>query len=106
VPASLNVDPARFKEVQLVLRVLRVAPGAADKYAWVRVRILTVLKNETGREFGPELEIAYYSGKPGVPAEPCTVYLEPYSDAPDHPWKLLGGSAVRGVSHVGGAADP
>ena len=98
-------DPKRMRRVPLVLRVVALGPGQGDKYAWVRVKVLAVLKNTSGREPGTELEIAYYSGKPGVPTEACTVYLEPYSDAPNHPWKLLGGSATRGVSHVDAAGS-
>ena len=95
------IDPVRAARVPLVLRVLALGPGQADKYAWVRVRVLAVIKNSSGRSLPPELEVAYYSGKSGVPAAECTVYLEPYSDAPDHPWKLLGGSGEQGVSHAG-----
>lgn len=101
----LEADEERLKEVQVALRVLRLQPGVGDKYAWVHVRIVRVLKNESGKPLGPEMDIAYYSGKPGLPVEECTVYLEPYNDAPDHPWKLLGGSALRGVSHVSAAAE-
>jgi len=105
MPNTPSADPERLKQVALVLRVVRLRPAEADKYAWVHVRIAAVLKNDTGRDLGSEMDIAYYAGKPGVPAEECTVYLEPYNDAPDHPWKLLGGSATRGVSHVALAAN-
>lgn len=92
------VDAERSQRVPLVLRVIALGPGQGDKYAWVRSKVVAVLKNTTGREPGAELEIAYYSGNPGLPAEECTVYLEPYNDSPNHPWKLLGGSGVLGVS--------
>jgi hypothetical protein len=100
------VDPERVQRVPLVLRAIALGPGQGDKYAWVRAKVLAVLKNTSGREPGAELEIAYYSGKPGLPAGECTVYLEPYNDTPNHPWKLLGGSAVLGVSHPGTPAVP
>ena len=99
--SSRPVDPERLRRVPLVLRVIALGPGQGDKYAWVRVKVLTVFKNTSGRDPGGELEIAYYSGKPGLPAEECTVYLEPYNETPNHPWRLLGGSAVLGVSHPG-----
>jgi hypothetical protein len=99
----MEADDERLKQVQVALRVVRLQPGVGDKYAWVHVRVVAVLKNESGKPLGTEMDIAYYSGKPGLPAEECTVYLEPYNDAPDHPWKLLGGSAARGVSHVSAA---
>lgn len=98
-PAKL-VDPARMARVPVVLRVLALGPGAADKYAWVAVRVLSVIKNTSGRSFAGELQVAYYSGKPGVPEGECTVYLEAYSDAANHPWRLLDGSGEQGVSHV------
>ena len=98
------VDPVRADKVAVVLRVRRLGPGVADKYAWVRVIVLAVIKNTTDREFAGEVEIAYYSGEAGLPDAECTVYLEPYSDAPEHPWKLLGGSSQQGVSHVATSA--
>jgi len=98
---KMLMDPERAKRVQLVLRVVALAPAQADKYAWVHVKILSVLKSASADQLGKEIDIAYYSGKPGLPATECTVYLEPYNDTPKHPWKLLGGSAELGVSHVG-----
>jgi len=93
-------DSERLSKVQLALRVSRLAPGQANKYGWVRVKVLATLKNTSGQKIGPELDVAYYATDPGVPAGECTVYLEPYNDAPEHPWKLLGGVARLGVSHV------
>jgi hypothetical protein len=96
---SKLADPGRMAVAPVVLRVLSLGPGNADKYAWASVRIVAVLKNSSGQDLGPELEVAYYSWKPGVPPGESTLYLEPYNDAPKHPWKLLGGSAEQGVSH-------
>jgi hypothetical protein len=98
------VDPARADKAAVVLRVRRLGPPVADKYAWVRVTVLAVIKNASDREFAGELEIAYYAGDAGLPDAECTVYLEPYSDAPEHPWKLLGGNSQQGVSHVAPSA--
>ena len=100
--ASKLVDPARAARVAVVLRVTRLAPGTGDKYAWAPVRVLAVIKNSSGQALGSELQVAYYSFKSGVPEGDSTVYLEPYNDTPNHPWKLLGGSAEQGVSHVSG----
>jgi hypothetical protein len=97
---SKLADPGRMAVAPVVLRVVSLGPGNADKYAWARVRIVAVLKNTSGQDLGPELEVAYYSWKQGVPAGESTLYLEPYNDAPKHPWKLLGGSAEQGVSHA------
>ena len=76
-----------------------VRDGAGDKYAWVPVRVLGVIKNTSGHDIGSELQVAYYSFKTGVPEGESTLYLEPYNETPEHPWKLLGGSADQGVSH-------
>ena len=93
-------DQARAQQVQVVLRVQPMGSNPGDKYAWSTARVLNVLKNTSKQVFGEKLEIAYYSFAAGLPDTECTVYLEPYNDTPDHPWKLLGGSAERGVSHV------
>lgn len=37
------------------------------------------------------------------PSGESTVYLEPYAPGDESRWKLLGGSAKEGVSHVQGA---
>jgi hypothetical protein len=100
-----NVDPARFQKAA-VLRVKVQRALGADKYAWYRVRVLKVLKNDSKQAFGETLDVVALGTGPGVPAEECTVYLEPYNHEKDHPWKLLGGGADRGVSHVAFAGFP
>jgi hypothetical protein len=76
-----------------------VSTSGADKYQWDKVEILAVLKNDSKQQFGKSLEVAHYSWEAGVPKGESTIYLEPYSDAADHPWKLLGGTGKMGVSH-------
>lgn len=100
VDRSDLVDPIRLSEAQIVIRGVALGPGESDKYAWVRVQVLATIKNAPNEELGQEILVAYYSGKPGLPDKACTIYLEPYSGVKDHHWKLLGGSATRGVSHV------
>jgi len=99
-PAPL-LDAARADEVQLVVRGRVIGTSPADKYAWARVRVISVLKNASGQTIGDELQVAYYSWTPALSEGEYTFYLEPYNDTPDHPWKLLGGSVERGVSHQG-----
>ena len=70
------------------------------------MKVLKVLKNDSKQTFGETLDVAALSTSPGVPAEECTVYLEPYNEEKDHPWKLLGGGADQGVSHVAFAGFP
>jgi hypothetical protein len=101
-----NVDPVRFRKATVVLRVKRQKRLGADKYAWYRVKVLQVLKNASKQQFGGTLDVAALSTSPGVPATGCTVNLEPYNNEKGHPWKLLGGGADQGVSHVAPAVFP
>src|SRR5207249_659478 len=102
----MNVDPARFNKSTAVLRVKLQQALGGDKYAWYRVKVLKVLKNDSKQTFGQTLDVAALSTSPGVPAGDCTVYLEPYNGEKDHPWKLLGGGAGQGVSHVAFSGFP
>ena len=92
----MNVDPGRFKKATAVLRAKLEKPLGGDKYAWYRVKVLKVLKNDSKQAFGDTLDVAALSTSPGVPAGECTLYLEPYNSEKDHPWKLLGGGADQG----------
>jgi hypothetical protein len=102
----MNVDPGRFHKATAVLRVKLQKSLGADKYAWYRVKVLKVLKNDSKQQFGEALDVAALSTSPGVSAQECTVYLEPYNNEKNHPWKLLGGGADQGVSHVAFAGFP
>jgi hypothetical protein len=102
----MNVDPGRFHKATVVLRVKLQKSLGADKYAWYRVQVVKVLKNDSKQKLGETLDVAALSTSAGVPAEECTVYLEPYNNENDHPWKLFGGGADQGVSHVGLAGFP
>jgi RNA polymerase sigma factor (sigma-70 family) len=98
-----EVDPKRFAEAPVVLRV-RLHKSAAEvrKYGWDEVEILHVLKNTSGQKFDQTLLVAFSNVKSGVPAGVSTIYLEAYgADQPNHGhWKLLKGGAPEGVSHV------
>jgi hypothetical protein len=102
----MNVDPGRFQKATVVLRVKLQKSLGADKYTWYKVKVLKVLKNGSNQKFGEALDVAALSTRPGVPAAECTVYLEPYNNERNHPWKLLGGGADQGVSHVAFAGFP
>jgi len=102
----MNVDPGRFKKATVVLRVKLQKSLGADKYAWYRVKVLKVLKNDLKQKVGETLDVAALSTNPGIPPEECTIYLEPYNNEKDHTWKLLGGGADQGVSHVAFAGFP
>ncbi|HTK29625.1 MAG TPA: hypothetical protein VL309_08750 [Vicinamibacterales bacterium] len=94
------IDAQKAAKATVVLRVKLLSVAGADKYEWDTVEILAVLKNASTSQFGQSLQVAHYSWAPGVPKGESTIYLEPYSDAPDHPWKLLGADASHGVSHA------
>lgn len=105
--APANTDPARFARAAVVLRIQRHGqPSLADHHRWDNVAILEVLKNTSTHSFDKTLMIASLEAKHGVPAEACTVYLEPYKPAEprDHHWKLLDGGAPEGVSHIAPSA--
>jgi hypothetical protein len=102
----MNVDSGRFQKATVVLRVKLQKALGGDKYAWYRVKVLKVLKNNSKQQFGATLDVAALSTRPGVPAQECTIYLEPYNMEKNHPWKLLGGGADQGVSHVAFAGFP
>jgi hypothetical protein len=101
--SPMPVDPARFRKATVVLRVKLQKALGGDKYAWYRVKVVKVLKNDAKQKFGDTLDVAALSTRPGVPAQECTVYLEPYNPARKDLWKLPGGGADQGVSHVAAA---
>ena len=96
----MEMDEEKARNAAAVLRVRRVAAQGGDKWAWDTVEVLAVLKAPEGPPLGKTLDVAHYSWEPGVPAGVCTVYLEPYAEEGERRWKLLGGSAKNGVSHV------
>ncbi len=95
------IDDKLAAKAEVVLRVKRLSPGESDKYAWYRVQVLEVLKNQSGEMFSNTLSVAVYSWKAGVPEGESTIYLEPYNSTTNTGlWKLVGGEASTGVSHV------
>jgi len=93
-------DPDLAVQAEAVLRVRLISPGAGSKFIWDEVEVLGVIKNASDFQFGKTLQVAHYSWEPGVPQGESTIYLVPYSETPDHLWKLLGDSGARGVSHT------
>ena len=94
------VDAALSANAAIVLRARLLSKNGADKYAWYTVKVIKVFKNETKDTLGEQLDVAAYSFKPGVPDGNSTLYLERYSAAKPVRWKLVGGEASTGVSHV------
>jgi hypothetical protein len=92
-------DDKLAAEAEVVLRVKRLGPGEGSKYLWYPVEVLQVLKNQSGAVFTNTLSVAAYGWKAGVPEGQSTVYLERYNTNRAI-WKLVGGEASTGVSHV------
>jgi hypothetical protein len=63
------------------------------------VEVVQVLKNQSSEAFTNTLSVAAYSWKAGVPEGESTLYLERYNKTMGV-WKLVGGEASTGVSHV------
>ena len=97
-PALLDASLAAAAPV--VLRVQWLQDSGGDKYAWQQVRVLQVLKNDSSYTFTNTVSIAHYSWTNGIPRAMCTVYLERYNPGREDLWKLMGGSALGGVSHI------
>lgn len=95
-----QVDSARAARAVIVLRARLLQPGAGSKYLWDSVRVVRVVKNESGASLPEEMLVAHYSWEPGLPQTDCTVYLERFAEEGEGGWKLLDGSAKSGVSHV------
>ncbi len=97
-------DPERTRKAELVLRVERLRFQGGSKYWWYEVKILAVIKNRSGCKFEPgqSLKVAVrgIAGERGVPHGQSTIYLERYNPKNHENWKLLGGGAEHGVSHV------
>jgi hypothetical protein len=100
--ADKLMDDKLAANAEVVLRVKRLSVEGADKYAWYRVQVLQVFKNQSSETFTNALSVAAYSGKPGVPEGESTVYLERYNQTGKKLWKLVSGEASTAVSHVAG----
>jgi hypothetical protein len=96
-----GIDEQLANRVPVVLRVRFEKALGGQKYAWDEVSVLKTLKNGSNRTFSGTLQIAHYDWEPGLPQGESTVYLEPYAEGDESRWKLLGGSAKEGISHLG-----
>jgi hypothetical protein len=98
--ADKLMDDTLAAKAEVILRVKRLSAGEANKYAWYQVEVLQVLKNLSSEKFTNTLSVAAYSWKAGVPDGESTIYLERYNQTDGELWKLVGGEASTGVSHV------
>lgn len=110
VPPRLKVDQMdseRAKKATVVLRVTLISPlGGESGREWYRVKLEHVLKNDSDQFFAGTLDVCTQNKNfgpgaardPGIPAEECTIYLEPL--AASKLWMLLEGRGPAGVSHV------
>jgi hypothetical protein len=98
--AGKFMDDKLAANAEVVLRVRRITGGEGSKYLWFQAEVLHTLKNRSGETFANMITIAADSGQDGVPDSESTVYLERYNPAGRGLWKLVGGKAATGVSHV------
>ena len=101
-PWHTLVDAERAARVPVVLRVRLLKREGGDKFGWDEVELIGVIKNDSHFTFPERIEIAYYSGEPGVPDGERTICLERYNETNESLWRLLGGSGQQGVSHTSG----
>lgn len=94
------IDVALAANAEVVLRVRLLEDGEADKFQWDKVEVLRVLKNASNDKIPHTLSVAAYSWKEGVPGGESTIYLEQYHETKRGLWKLVGGEAATGASHV------
>src|SRR5262245_48522620 len=90
-----NYDRNRSVQVRLVVRVRILGQLGGSKYQWVRVRVIEIVKNTTGKSIPKGLDISFVQTR-RLDRNPfgteCTLYLVPFSDRPNSPWTLLGNS--------------
>jgi hypothetical protein len=98
--AEKLIDDKLAARAEVILRVQRLTAGEGSKYLWYDVQVLQVLKNQSREAFTNTLSVAAYSWKEGVPEGQSTLYLERYNKTDSGLWKLVGGEASTGVSHV------
>ena len=91
------MDAQKAARAVAVLRVKFVAALGGNKYAWDRVEVLEVMKNDSGHKFVGVIDIAHYSWEPGIPEGECIIYIVPYSPTGLDLWKLLDGTGKQGV---------
>ena len=71
------------------------------------VHTIRIFKNESNKTFR-DIDVLAFKGRPGVPGEECTVYLQRYDVVSNNfstnfnmgRWILMGGDASNGVSNV------
>ena len=97
----LPFDTERVEAAAAVIRAQLHSTIGGSKYTWHSVDAINVFKNDTGRTLDGQVQVAHYSWDVGPPAEECTMYLMPYGDG----WVLLGATAEKGISHIGGTSE-
>lgn len=94
------VDPKKFAEAGIVLRVTNAMPDEGSKYDWQSAEIVAFIKNDSDSSFVDRIYVAHDGLNEGIPLSECTVYLVPLRHENRSRLKLLGGGAGTGVSHV------
>jgi hypothetical protein len=103
-------DETLAAQAVAVLRVDHAmpCPFRDSQFDWYMVWPGQVIKNESPENLLHTFQVVAFKGHSGIPAGPCTIYLERYrSDSggfnpTNGVWVLVGGDATNGVSHVAG----
>ena len=96
-----EINASLAKKAKVVLRVeCSKDVDLCDKYCVQEVKVLKVLKNETKYTPTGTIRVSYYSWEKGIPKGISTIYVEKYGSDKSNLWKLIGGKAKTGVSHI------
>ncbi len=107
---GLPVDRKLAQNAVAILRVRLIFSqdhGAGSQFTDYVVHTIRKFKNESNRPF-QDITVWGFKGRPGVPKEECTIYIQRYDvlkdeftgDKDSGHWILVGGDATNGVSHV------
>jgi hypothetical protein len=106
VEDSIIIDSTKQQDSKLTLKVEIVEDEGGSKYNWVRVNVLSIIKNDTLYPISNSLSIAYYSWLPGLQeGKTYIVYLVPFPIGSEEPmnldqWILLKGNGSIGAELI------
>jgi hypothetical protein len=89
VAPGIDVAPTDIGDAIIVRARLLAREDACDKYCWYRVKVLSVIANNSYQNVSQDIRVASLSSGRGIPPGPSTVYLLPYNKyVPSHLWRL------------------
>jgi len=103
---SIKMNTEKKDNSTLVLKVKVIKDEGGDKFNWVKVKVLSILKNDTEQQIPESLSIASYSWLSGLQeGKKYIVYLVPFPLGSEkitdiNQWILLEGNASIGAEFV------